>query len=82
MPAIVQPEAKGSVLALLNTKPIAISGVVLAAIGLFGPYLFRNASPELHDTLKAFGDILVSFGTAGAFFGLPPSVKSNAPANT
>ena len=82
MPALIQPQAKGSAFAALNTKPIAISGIVLAAIGLFGPYAFPHASPELHDTLTTFGHVLVSFGTAGAFFGRPSTVESNAPANT
>lgn len=77
---LIQTQSDG--LGVLNTKPVGYIGLGLAAIGLFGPLFFLHASPELHDTLRTFGTILVTVGTGATYVGRPASVKSNAPANT
>ena len=76
---LIQPESSG--LGALNTKPIGYLGLGLAALGMFGPFFFLHASPDLHDALRNFGALLVTLGTGAAYVGRPVSVKSNAPAN-
>ena len=76
---IIQTESSG--LGALNTKPIGYIGLGLAALGMFGPFFFLHASPELHDALRKFGALLVTLGTSAAYVGRPASVTSNAPAN-
>jgi len=75
----IQPEAHG--LAKLNTKPVAYTGVVLVALGTFGPLAFGHASSEVHEAVSTFCKFIVGIGTAGAYVGRPNVVKSNAPAN-
>lgn len=76
---LIQPESNG--LGALNTKPVGYLGLGLAALGMFGPFFFLHASPDLHDALRNFGALLVTLGTGAAYVGRPVSVKSNAPAN-